>query len=53
MNLRFLNKSGVDAIGANTDLSDLAIQDRTNAFEIRIKPAFIDIMGMADIIADQ
>jgi len=49
----FLNQTGPDATGAGIDFLNPAVSDRPNTLQIRIKPPFIHIMGMADVVSDQ
>ncbi len=47
------NLAGFDAAGAHVDPSDAAFFDKgTDPLEIGVEPSFVQVVGMADIVAD-
>jgi len=45
--------AGADTAGARIDFLHTAVAKRSNPLQIRVEAPFIDIMGMAHIVAHQ
>ena len=49
---RFDHMAGLDAVGAYNDAFGLTVLKRSNGLQIGVEASFVDIVRMADIVAN-